>query len=87
MIVTANVLIAGAKRRRDNKGKFDQECRRTACRVMGARMWSYVEHGYYCEACAKEITRWSALVGVPPMVEHVAPGEPKPLASSAPSDL
>jgi hypothetical protein len=59
---------------RPPKGKFDGECRRTACRVVGARWWSSVEHAYYCGPCAKEIMRWSGLVGVAPMVEHTVDG-------------
>lgn len=75
IVAEAAVYALEMKRRAQSKGKFDGECKRTACRVMGARMWSSVERAYYCPACAKEIERWSGLVGVPPMVEHTGDGE------------
>lgn len=56
------------------KGEFDGECNRTACRAIGVRMWSAVEHAYYCVACSRETGRWSSLVGVKPMVLHTADG-------------
>lgn len=61
-----------------NKGKFDGECNRRACRVTGARMWSAAGRAYYCPACAKEISHWSGIVGVAPMVLHASAGDVKP---------
>lgn len=78
MIVAETAVYAlEMKRRAQSKGKFDGECRRTACRVVGARWWSSVEHAYYCGSCAKEIMQWSGLVGVAPMVEHTVDTEVK----------
>jgi hypothetical protein len=82
MNVAGTVMYAlEIKRRQKLKGKFHGECKRAACRVFGDTvcMWSSVEHAYYCPACAKEIERWSGLVGVPPMVAHTSDtaAEPK----------